>query len=184
MDWYMDVYEYYKVSDNYNAHPDRFYWDYYCKGQWKNPEGKTYYPQNGIKGMAERGNTTGVLGLDGEFLESFLMIAAIPYGFFGIDCVGGEVLKIEPSLPDKLEYWGIENLSFRSVKYDLTVFENSVQINAVRGDANGLNVQVVLKTEKANPNVYVNGKQTNNYTVKDGKVYVTVPLQSGSVEIR
>ncbi len=183
-DWYMDVYDYYKVSDNYNAHPDRFYWDYYCKGQWDNPDGRTYYPQNGVKGLAERGNSTGIVGLDGEFLESVLMIAAIPYGFFGIDCIGGEVLKIEPSLPEELDYWGIENLAFRSVKYDLTVFENSVQINSVRGEANGLNVQVVLKTEKANPTVYVNGKQTNNYTVKDGKVYVTVPLQSGSVEIR
>ena len=183
-DWYMDVYDYYTVSDNYNKHPDRFYWDYYCKGQWENPQGKTYYPQNGIKGFLERGNTTGVLGLDGEFLESFLMIAAIPYGFFGIESIGGSVLKIEPSLPDSLDYWGMENLSFGGVKYDLTIFENSVQINSVRGVADGLSVQVVLNTDKADPSVYVNGKQTNNYTVKDGKVIVTVPLQSGYVEVK
>ncbi len=183
-DWYMDVYEYYTVSDNYNKKPDRFYWDYYCKGQWDNPDGETYYPQNGIKGYNERKNTTGIIGIDGEFLESFLMIAAIPYGFLGIDSIGGNVLKIEPSLPDKLDYWGMENLLFNSVKYDLTVFENSIQINSVRGETAGLSVQVVLKTDKANPKVYVNGKQTNKYTVKDGKVYVTVPLQSGAVEIK
>ena len=183
-EWYMDVYDYYTVSDNYNKHPDRFYWDYYCKGQWENPQGVTYYPQNGIKGYLERGNTTGVLGLDGEFLESFLMIAAIPYGFFGIDSIDGNVLKIEPTLPDSLEYWGMENLSFGGVKYDLTIFENSVQLNSVRGVADGLSVQVVLKTDKADPSVYVNGKQTNNYTVKDGRVYVTVPLQSGYVEVK
>lgn len=183
-DWYMDVYAYYKDSENYNTHPDRFYWDYYCKGQWENPEGITYYPQNGIKGYLERGNTTGVIGIDGEFLESFLMIAAVPYGFFGIDSIGGDVLKIEPSLPDELDYWGIENLAFHSVKYDLTVFENSVQINSVRGDTEGLNVQVVLTKEKKDAKVYINGKQTDNYTEKDGKIYVTVPLQSCAVEIK
>ena len=183
-DWYMDVYDYYKASDNYNMYPDRFYWDYYCKGAWKNPDGLTYYPQNGIKGLTERGNSTGVLGIEGEFLESFLMIAAIPYGFFGVDSIDGKVLKIEPSLPNGLTYWGVENLAFNRVKYDLTMFKNSVRIDSVRGDATGLSVQVVLKTDKANPNVYVNGKQTNNYTVKDGKVYVNVPLQAGSVEIR
>ena len=183
-DWYMDVYDYYKTSDNYNTHPDRFYWDYYCRGAWENPDGLTYYPQNGMKGLAERGDNTGIIGIDGEFLESFLMIAAIPYGFFGIDSIGGNVLKIEPSLPDELDYWGVENLAFNSVKYDLTAFENSVRIDSVRGDAEGLNVQVVLKTENSNPNVYVNGKRTDKYTVKDGKVYVTVPLQSGSVEIK
>ncbi len=183
-DWYMDVYDYYTTSDNYNRHPDRFYWDYYCKGAWENPDNEIYYPQNGIKGMQERGNTTGIIGIDGEFLESFLMIAAIPYGFFGIDSIGGNVLKIEPSLPDQLDYWGIENLSFGSVKYDLTIFENSVMINSVRGDTDGLSIQAVLKTDKTNPNVYVNGKLTNNYSVKGGKVYVTVPFQSGSVEIR
>lgn len=180
----MNVYDYYKGSDNYNAHPDRFYWDYYCKGAWENSDGEIYYPQNGTKGMAERGNTTGVVGLDGEFLESLLMIAAIPYGFFGIDSIGGDVLKIEPSLPDELDYWGVENLAFHSVKYDLTVLKNSVQLHSVRGVADGLSVQVVLETDSANPNVYVNGKLTNHYRVKDGKVYVTVPLQSGTVEIK
>ena len=183
-DWYMDVYDYYKTSDNYNAHPDRFYWDYYCKGQWENPDGVTYYPQNGAKGYAERGNTTGIIGIDGEFLESLLMIAAIPHGFFGIDSIGGDVLRIEPSLPSKLDYWGMENLMFNSAKYDLTVFENAVQINSVRGDTDGLSLQVVLETKKSNPTVYVNGKKTNNYSVRDGKVFVTVRLQSVTVEIK
>ena len=137
-----------------------------------------------MKGLTERGDTTGILGLDGEFLESFLMMAAIPYGFFGIDAIDESVLKIEPSLPSKLTHWGIENLAFKGVKYDLTMFKNSVRIDAVRGNASGLNVQVVLKTNKTNPNVYVNGKKVSNYTVKDGKVCVTVPLQSCSVEIQ
>ena len=183
-DWYMDVYDYYVDSDNYNRHPDRFYWDYYCRGAWENPDGLTYYPQNGMKGVAERGDGTGIIGIDGEFLESLLMIAAIPYGFFGIDSIGGNVLKIEPSLPDGLDYWGVENLAFNRVKYDVTAFENSVRIDSVRGNAEGLTVQVVLKTKNTASNVYVNGKRTDNYTVKDGKVYVALPLRSCTVEIK
>ena len=184
-DWYMGVYKYYQKSENYNRYPDRFYWDYYCKGAWKNPDKATYYPQNGIKGLTERGNSTGIIGIDGEFLESFLMIAAIPYGFFGVESLGGNVLKIAPALPDGLDYWGVENLAFNRVKYDLTMFKNSVRIDSVRGDATGLSVQFVLETSKENPSVYINGKKvTSGYTVQDGKVYVNVPLQSGSVEVR
>ncbi len=187
-DWYMDIYEYYESSRNYNRYPDRFYWDYYEKEQWDGDgdgRGDYYALQNGIKGTAERGiGPNGVLGIDGEFLESFLMMSAIPYGFFGIDTANGNTLKIAPSLPSDLDYWGMENLSYNQVKYDLTVYENSVRISAVRGNATGIQVQVTLETDSTNPTVYVNGRKTANYTVKNGKVTVTVPLQGVTVEIR
>ncbi|MBQ7913042.1 MAG: hypothetical protein IJ308_04760 [Clostridia bacterium] len=181
-DWYMDIYDYYVQSENYGVSPDRFYWDYYQKSQWKGQ----YVPlQNGIKGAQERGgDSSGVLGIDGEFLESFLMVSAIPYGFFGMDTADGNTLKISPSLPDKLSYWGMENLSFNKVKYDLTIEKNSLKIDCVRGNATGLQVQVSLPTAKENPTVYVNGVQTNNYTVKDGKVTLLVPLAALTVEVK
>ena len=182
-DWYQDVYDYYVSSDNYNKHPDRFYWDYYCKGQWENPKDLTYIPQNGIKGTNERKDGGGILGLDGEFLESFLMIAAVPYGFFGIDSVYGNTLQVQPNLPDGLDYWGIENLSYSGVKYDLTMFENGVRIDSVRGDASGVNVQIALDAPKNGEKVYVNGKSVNRYTLKDGKVWITLPLEAATVQV-
>ena len=124
------------------------------------------------------------MGIDGEFLESFLVVSAIPYGFFGIDTVNGDTLKIEPSIPEGLTYWGMENLSYNKVKYDLTASKNAVRIDSVRGDAAGLQVQVTLETSSNSPKVYVNGKQTNKYTVKDGKVTVVVPLKSVSIELK
>ena len=183
-DWYMDVYNYYVASENYNKNPDRFYWDYYQNGAWENPKNETYYLQNGIKGTNERGFAAGVMGIDGEFLESFLFVSAIPYGFFGIDTVNGDTLKIEPSIPEGLTYWGMENLSYNKVKYDLTASKNAVRIDSVRGDAAGLQVQVTLETSSNSPKVYVNVKQTNKYTVKDGKVTVVVPLKSVSIELK
>ena len=182
-DWHKGVYDYYVTSDNYNKHPDRFYWDYYCKGQWENPEGKTYIPQNGIKGTNERNDGGGIIGIDGEFLESILMIASVPYGFFGIESINGETLRVQPSLPQELDYWGIENLCFNGVKYDLTMFNNAVRIDAVRGDATGVDVQVVLDAPKNGQKLYVNGVETNRYTVKDGKAYVALPLQSAIVQV-
>ena len=183
-DWYQGVYDYYVISDNYNTHPDRFYWDYYCKGQWKNPKNKTYYPQNGIKGTQERNDGGGIVGIDGEFLESLLMIAAVPYGFFGIQSIGGTTLQIQPSLPSDLDFWGMENLSFGGVKYDLTMFKNSVKLSAVRGDAAGLSVQVILNAPKAGERVYVNGRESSRYTVKGDKVYITLPLEAANIEVR
>lgn len=186
-DWYMDIYDYYCSSDNYNAHPDRFYWDYYENSQWDadgDGVGDYYALQNGIKGTNERSaGPNGVLGIDGEFLESFLMVSAIPYGFFGIDTNNGNTLKIEPSLPSDLDYWGMENLSYNKVKYDLTIFENSVRIDSVRGNAAGLQVQVTLNAKKKG-SVYVNGRKTDQFTEKDGKITVTVPLGSVTVEVK
>ena len=187
-DWYMDIYEYYETSRNYNKNPDRFYWDYYENEQWDGDgdgRGDYYALQNGIKGTAERKiGPNGVLGIDGEFLESFLMMSAIPYGFFGIDTANGNTLKIAPSLPSDLDYWGMENLSYNKVKYDLTIYENSVRIDSVRGNASGIQVQVTIATDSKSPSVYVNGRPTSNYAVKDGKVTVIVPFSTVTIEVK
>ena len=184
-DWYMDIYDYYVKSDNYNENPDRFYWDYYQNNQWKNANNKKYLLQNGVKGTNERGGqTAGAIGVDGEFLESFLVMSAIPYGFFGISTEYGNTLNIAPSLPSKLNYWGMENLAYNGVKYDLTVFKNSIRIDAVRGNSNGIKVKVSLNAPSANPTVLVNGRQTTDFVIVNGKVVVTVPLKSVTVEVR
>ena len=183
-DWYKDVYDWYVESDIYGLKPDRFYWDYYCQGNWENPEGKTFIPQNGIKGTQERNDGGGIVGIDGEFLESILPIAAIPYGFFGIDSLDGKTLQVQPQLPTSLQYWCVENLAFNGVKYDLTIFDKCAMINSVRGDCAGLNIQVVLDAPAGGEKVYVNGKETSRYTLKDGKVYVTVPFEAAVVQVQ
>ena len=110
-------------------------------------------------------------------------MAAIPYGFFGVSSINADVLQVQPNLPSELDYWTIENLAFCDVKYDLTIFDNAVRIDTVRGDAEGLNVQVVLNAPKNGQKVYVNGVATNRYTVKEGKAYVTLPLEAASVQV-
>lgn len=170
--WYEKVYDYYK-NENQNPTPFDFYWDYY-----KEKVGIT--PQSGV----HEGGGTGIVGLDGEFLESLLAIAAVPYGFFGIDSIGGKTLSVAPSLPEELDYWKIENLAFHQVKYDLSVYENAIRIDSVRGDTEGLSIQVELNAKEGSNTVYVNGKETKDYTKKDGKIIVSIPFASAIVEVR
>jgi hypothetical protein len=186
-DWYKDIYDYYVTSDNYNEHPDRFYWDYYQKSQWDSDGdgvGEYWEIQNSLKGYFERGDGVGIIGIDGEFLEAVLPIAAIPYGFFGIQSLDGMTLQVAPQLPDSLDYWKMENLLFGGTKYDLTIFDNAVSINTVRGDAEGLYVQAVLDAPKAGEKVYINGVENNRYTIKDGKVYIALPFKTATVEVK
>ena len=78
----------------------------------------------------------------------------------------------------------MENLAFNFVKYDLTIYENAIQLNNVRGDAAGLTLTVALDYE-AGQSVYVNGKKLQSgYTVENGKVFVTVAMGATIVEVR
>jgi hypothetical protein len=117
-------------------------------------------------------------------LESILPIASIPYGFFGLTSIDGSMLQIAPNLPKQLGYWKTENLQFGGLKYDLTIFNNAIMINSVRGAASGLSVQVVLKAPENGEKVYINGKEANRYMIKDGNVYIAVPFKTVTVEVK
>ena len=184
-DWYMDVYAYYQTS---GSTPDDFYWDYYENSQWdSNGDGVGEYwrIQNGVKGQAERdGFTGGIIGIDGEFLESFLPVSAIPYGFFGIESQGNGTLKIEPKLPSDLDYWTAENLTFNGCKYDVTIYGSAIQITSVSGDATDLKLKVVFDAPATEYRVFVNGFATTEYEVVNGQIIVELAFGNAIVEIR
>ena len=77
----------------------------------------------------------------------------------------------------------MENLAFNFVEYDLKASKNGVQITSVRGDTTGLSMQIVLNYV-AGQKVYVNGVETTNYTVENGKVCVTVDFGATIVEVK
>ena len=189
-EWYMDIYKYYYQSGNIT--PDDFYWEYYENSQWDSDGdgvGEYWAIQNSLKGLAERDDAVGIIGIDGEFLESILPMASIYYGFFGIDSLDGNMLQVAPQLPSDLEYWTIENLLFCDVKYDLTIRENAMQITSISEEeaAKGLSLQVVFELPETEYSVYVNGIKVEEnvaYTVTDGKIYVNVSLNNVIVEVR
>lgn len=164
--WYDAVYSYYMAND---IAADEFYLMYY--------ESQGITVQNGSKGQ---GN--GAVGIDGEFTESLLTLAAIPYGFFGIDTDDGKNLKVAPSLPSELDHWKVENMSFNGVTYDLSIFEDAVRIDSVRGETTGLSLTVTLDcTDKKK--VYVDGVEAEA-TIADGKATVEIPFSEAIVEVK
>ncbi len=183
--WFNTILDYH-VSDEHELFRSRgdskyysyFYYDYYYNKSNLLLQGGRY--GNSKKG----GNAMGVMGVDSEFVESFLVMSAIPYGFFGLSSNTGKTLNVEPSLPDKLSYWKIENLAFNKVKYDLTIQKNLVRIDSVRGNSEGLNVCVKLNAPTDSQAVYVNGKKVTNYSSSGGKISVTVPLKNTIIEIK
>jgi hypothetical protein len=162
--WYKEVYDYYVAN---GTDPYDFY--------------RYYYDSKGItcQGMG----TAGSVGLDREFLESFLPVSAVAYGFFGIDSIDGKTLEIAPELPGDLDYWKMENLAFNFVKYDLKIYENAIQLSDVRGNAAGLTLQVALKYTEGQK-VYVNGAEVEPTKVENGKAYVTVDFGPVVVEVK
>ena len=169
-DWYMEVYNYYVAN---GTDPNEFY---------------RYYYENKEVQMQGQG-TNGAVGIDAEFLESYLTLSSVAYGFFGIDSIDGKTLVVAPELPTNLSHWGMENLSFNFVEYDIVAYKNGVQITSVRernaGELSGLKIQISLNYTQGQK-VYVNGVQVE---VTDGmvngeKVTVTVDFGATVVEVR
>lgn len=143
---------------------------------------REYYAEQGI--LMQGMGTGGIVGLDSEFIESILTVSAVPLGFFGLSSENGKTLTISPSMPNNLDYWKIENLAFNFVKYDLTIANGAVQIDSVRGNANGLKVKVYLDKPANDFKVYVDGVQTDVYGTENEKIVVEVPLQSTKIQVK
>lgn len=183
--WFNTIYNYHISAEhetfrgkNDPQYYSYFYYDYYYNNSNLLLQGGRY--GNSSKG----GNAQGIMGVDSEFVESFLVMSVVPYGFLGLSSGTGKTLNIAPSLPSKLTYWKVENLAFNKVKYDLTILKKAVRIDSVRGDASGLDVSITLDEPSKDEAVYVNGKKVSDYTTSNGKISLTVALKNTVVEVK
>ena len=85
------------------------------------------YTDIGIQG----GPSGGTIGVDYEFLEAALLFAAVPDAYFGMDTSYDDTLVFQPSLPDAMDFWKMENLTFSGYYYDVSVGQFFVQISGV-----------------------------------------------------
>lgn len=142
---------------------------------------RAYYDQ---KANLQGNGEAGTLGLDCEFLESSMLYATVPYGFFGISGSENNALSVEPKVPANLDWWKMENLLYRGVRYDLTVMKNSAQIDYVRGDTDGLYLSVTL-AGGANSKIYMNGtEQETAYDKDSGTVTAKVPFKACKLTVK
>ena len=165
--------------------------NWYEKVQGAGGKGAAFYRQYYSELLVEYGNAykmtgggqIGPIGLDEEFYEAALLYAAVPHTYFGLDGLGGGVLQIAPDLPSALEWFAMENLMFHNVRYDLYVTDSSAVISGVRGNTDGLTVRLKFKAD-TDKKVFVNYKETAEFTRENGYVVVEVPLGQTFVEIQ
>ena len=170
--WYEDV-------QSYGGTGIGFYDQYYLDKMIDPEIGGDWFTLQG----GTRGN--GAVGLDAEFYESALVYSAIPHMYFGLNSSRYKTLEIAPNLPTDLKWFALENLMFSKIPYDCYITNDTVVISGVRGETDGERVQISLKEPtKTNYKVQINGKDTSDYEVKDGRVVVNVPLSHVKVSVK
>ena len=126
-------------------------------------------------------NQTGSLGLDHDFIESAILIRAIPDAVFGMDASGYN--NISFTYPDnkQQEYFEIYNMKFGDAVYSVRSKKNVMEVFNIQGIPNHeYTVTFKYKTTKSNLTVKANGKKVET-TYKDGYIYVTVPFDQVKV---
>jgi hypothetical protein len=88
---------------------------------------RKYYADGKGGTTLQGGGTAGGIGIDFEFAESSMLSLVIPTGFMGLR-PDGQVLHIEPNLPEDCSGMTVRNLLYRGVPMDVTVSKNSVTI--------------------------------------------------------
>lgn len=145
---------------------------------------RNYYTREGIQ--IQGGPTSGVLGLDYEFIEAAIVPTIIPTVFFGLGSDTLNVLNITPNLPSALDFWRMENLMFAGITYDLAIGSNWVQINNVSSSEGNVKVKVSLTAPSGTFTVRQHNRiltEGVDYTVSGGKVIITAPMQNGRIQI-
>ncbi len=88
---------------------------------------RKYYGDGKGGTTLQGGGTAGGVGIDFEFTESSMLSAVVPLGFMGLR-PDGQVLLIEPNLPQACPRMTIRNLLYRGVPMDITVSADAVKI--------------------------------------------------------
>ncbi len=148
---------------------------------------REYYKTTDIS--VQGGGTGGTVGLDYEFLEAALLIRSVPEAFFGLGADSAGVLHVTPALPEKLDYWRLENLTFAGYYYDLSIGKYFVQISGAEdcregSGKSGKKVEITFEKPSFEFGIYLDGVKTDDYRTEGGKLIVTVPFQNGKVEIK
>ena len=184
--WYDPILDY--ALEN-GFHGMDFYRAFYNQDKYAStygdPSGNgTYTGPNAIRPVGG-GQGWGNLGADYEFHEAAVLIASIPYGFFGVGNTHYNVLDITPNFPNTegFDFWKIENLMFNGIKYDLSIGKGWAQLNSVRGNIAGKQVRIALPVTAAASTVKINGVATTDFVTVGDRVIVTTNFPAEGEEL-
>jgi hypothetical protein len=97
---------------------------------------RKYYKDGKGGTTLQGGGTAGGIGIDFEFTESSMLSAVVPLGFMGLR-PDGQVLHIEPNLPQACPQMTVRNLLYQGVPMDITITKDGVVI-LIRAAPSGL----------------------------------------------
>ncbi len=130
------------------------------------------------------GKGAGALGLDSEFLENVLFSRSLADAIFGMNAKDFDTLSFTNygAGPNEME---LCNLKYGSAIYNVLLQKNSISISAIKGAVNAdMKVELRVKAPSGSYKVYVDDKETTDYTVDGGYVSVTVGLKKVKVEVK
>ena len=147
---------------------------------------RAYYDQQLIG--VEGGGSSGVIGVDYEFLEAALLLSAMPDVFFGLSAGWDGTLTVEPLSFEGLDWWTMENLTFGGNYYDLTISKYFIQISSVTAmpsgsAASGTTAELRLREPGFDYKVLVNGAEVTDYTVSGGRIVVRTSFGNVKAEV-
>ena len=137
--------------------------------------------------VLQQSPTAGPIGLDAEFIESAILIKAIPDAFFGMESEENNSITFTNNLPSALDTFQMDNLRFDGATYSLKGTENSLEILNVGGITNDLKATLRLQvSDETSYTVYVNDVKVDDteYVVEDGYIIVTVDFDNVKVIVK
>ena len=177
-DWYL------KVLDNTTQDGIDFYSGYYDALQdqaiLENEEMENVYS---IQDSLRKG--PGAMGLDAEFIESVILVKAIPDTFFKMDTLCYDNISFTNNKPKDLDFYQIENMKYKDAIYSVRLGSGSIEIFNIKGIVSKDQMLTLrIPTSKVNIRVFVNNVTTHDYEIIDGYVNLTIPFDNVKVFIR
>lgn len=171
-DWYN------KVKAATEGEGTEFFSDYYNTLN-ANREDGVYEIQNA------ESDRPGAIGLDAEFLENVMFVNVVPEALFGLKTNGYDTLSFTNNKLTKASAIRLDNMKFGNATYSIEMRNGSFQISNLYGAVHK-DTRVELRFVKPSDNckVYVDGKETTDFTVDGNYVVVTVALGNVKVEVK
>ena len=122
-------------------------------------------------------HASGSLGLDFDFIESAILIRAIPDAIFEMDASNYNNLTFTYSDNNHQDFFEIYNMKYGDTVYSIRSKKNVIEIFNINGvvDHNHT-VTFKYKTDNKDISIATKGGEIKNKEYKNGYIYVTVPF--------
>ena len=172
--WYLKVLNH---GGNGLAFYDEYYDDLDAEATMEDPD---MYMVYSVQDCNNRGG--GAVGLDAEFIESVILIRAIPDALYGMDASHNNNLRFTYNENKLHSFFEIYNMKYGDAVYSLRSKKNVMEVFNISGEVNSKHtITFRYKTNKTNLTIKVNGEVFKDVQYVDGYACVTIPFGNAKV---